>query len=301
MRLTILGSNAAIPSKGRFPTSQILEVGNAMYMIDCGEGTQIRIGDFGIKRGKISRIFISHLHGDHTFGLTPLISSYSLNDRTAPLHIHSPEGLEKVTRLQLEVSSSRVEYPLHFHVTDPTAHQCIFENDLVEVFTIPLRHRVPTNGYLFRGKRGERKIISEKIQEYNLNITQIKLAKKGKDIVLDNGKIISNNELTMSATTPKSYCFCSDTLYSEEIIPYIKGIDVLYHEATFARGMESKAIKTMHSTAYQAAMIARDAGVKKLIIGHFSTRFHDLDILLNEAREIFPNTELAIEGRVFEF
>lgn len=300
MKLTILGCNSAVPANGRFPTSQTLQVNDQIYLIDCGEGTQIRMNELHIARGKINHIFISHLHGDHVFGLIGLLTSYSLNQRKEDLHIYSPHGLQEMIEIQLKNTGSFLSYDLHFHVNDTTRSTLIFSDKNITVTTIPLVHRIPTCGFLFKEQAKPRNIIAEQIKIHNIDYQQIRAIKAGADFTTSKGQIILNADLTIAPIPPRSYAFCSDTAYSEDIIPIIKNVDLLYHETTFMSGMEVMAAKTGHSTAKQAATIAKKANAKQLICGHYSSRFKDLAPLLAEARSVFPNTELGIEGRIFE-
>lgn len=294
--LTILGVNAATPAHGRFPTCQHLQIHNHHFLIDCGEGAQMRLGDFGLPRSKINQIFISHLHGDHIFGLPGLLFSFALNDREKPLHIYSPKGLEDMVLAQL-APGGNMPFPLIFHSFSTETSTQIFENKDLSVRTIPLVHRIPTCGFLFTEKPSQKNIIPEKIKKYGLKIPQIILAKSGKDVELENGTIIKNHDLTYPDYKPRSYAFASDTIYNEAIIPIISGVDLLYHETTFCNDSKERAVTTMHSTAEQAATIANLASVEKLILGHYSSRYIELDIFHDEASAIFPNSVLGLEGK----
>ncbi len=298
--LTILGCNSAKPANGRHPTAQVLNIQEELILIDCGEGTQNRMNDFGIKRGRIKYIFISHLHGDHIFGLPGLLTSYSLNTRTEPLTIFAPSGLQEMIEVVLKNSGSILSYPIYFKVTNPEISSKIFENEVFEVYTIPLQHRVPTNGYLFREKERPRNIIPEKIQEYEIPFSQIPAIKKGEDLKLPDGITIPNEELTLSPPPPRSFAFCSDTVYNEAIIPIIDGVDLLYHEATFLHERLQRAIQTKHSTALQAAQIAQKSNAGQLIIGHFSSRYRDVTPFLEEAQSFFEKTHVAEEGKTYQ-
>lgn len=291
--LTILGSSAAIPAHGRHLSAQVLQAGGELFLIDCGEGTQIQLMDYKIKFSKINHIFISHLHGDHIFGLMGLIMTYDLMGRTAPLHIYSPKGLEDFIKTQLY---SGQRYPLYFHSSDTTVSTLLYENNYLEVYSIPLIHRDPCHGFLFVEKKKVSNIIKEKIEVYNIPYQQINKIKEGADFLTEKGELIPNIELTIPAPNPLKFAYCSDTMYSEEIIPLIKEVDLLYHEATFMQNMLEQAQKTMHSTAAQAASIAQQAQAKKLIIGHFSARYINLKPLLEEAKAVFDSTFLAEEG-----
>ena len=295
--VTILGSNSAIPAHGRFPTSQALNVSDHLYLIDCGEGTQWRLQEYSIKKSKIKEIFISHLHGDHIFGLIGLLTSYSLSGRTEPIKIFSPIGLEEIIQVQLKHIGGSLNFPLTFYVIDTLQSQQIFEDKLIEVFTIPLNHRIPTCGFLFKEKSRLLNIIPSVIETYKIPIEKIKEIKKGANFKLPDGQTISNQVLTFPQSEGRSFAFCSDTLYSESIIPIIEGVDLLYHESTFLHEALDLAEETMHSTVKQAATIAKKANVGQLIIGHYSSRYKDLKPLLDEAQSIFFNTVLGLEGK----
>ena len=297
--LTILGCNSAIPANNRFPTSQVLNVRGRLYLIDCGEGTQIRLRDNRIKRSKINQIFISHLHGDHVFGLIGVLSSYGLNGRKEPLTIYCPPHLDEIINIQLKYTGHALPYPLHFVITDTEKNQLIFEDEVVEVYSIPLIHRLPTHGFLFREKRQPDSMNPKKIKQYQIPFTDINGIKKGNDWTAPDGKIIPHSELTIPAAKPRSYAFCSDTMYNEAIIPIIKGVDLLYHESTFLHSELDYAIRTKHSTSIQAATIAKKAEVGKLVLGHYSSRYVSLDNLLDEAKSVFENSHLGLEGKRF--
>lgn len=296
--LTILGVNAATPAHGRYPTSQYLQIHNHHFLIDCGEGAQMRLSDFGLPGGKINHIFISHLHGDHIFGLPGLLFSFALNNRTKPLQIYSPNGLEEMVMAQL-MPGGEMPFPLTFHNLSTDVSTQIFENSELTVHTIPLHHRIPTCGFLFTEKPLRKNINPEKIRKYGLTIPQIILAKSGKDVVLTDGTTIKNHDLTYPPFKPRSYAFASDTLYHEAMIPKIMEVDLLYHETTFCNDAKERARTTMHSTAEQAARIAKLANADTLVTGHYSSRYIDLDIFLNEATAIFPNTVLGVEGKKY--
>jgi ribonuclease Z len=291
--LTILGANAAMPAHGRHLSAQVLDIGEELFLIDCGEGTQIRMMDLKIKKHKINQIFISHLHGDHIFGLIGLLMTFELNGRMAPLHIYSPAGLKEVIDIQL---NHEPVYPLHFHVTNPEESVLLFESKLVEVYSIPLVHRVPCHGFLFVEKPRPANMRKEKIHEYNIPFSQMPAIKAGADYTTSEGLVVPNSEITIGPLPSCKFAYCSDTMYSEDIIPIIRGVDLLYHEATFMHDLLGQANKTMHSTALQAASIAKQAKVKKLILGHFSSRYANLEPLLEEAKTVFENTNLAVEG-----
>lgn len=293
--LRILGSNAATPAHGRHLSAQVLTIGKDVFLIDCGEGTQFQMLKFQVKRNKINHIFISHLHGDHIFGLIGLLMSYELNGRANPLHIYSPVGLQAIIEIQL---NDELKFPLHFHVTDPSVSAVLFENNRIKVTSIPLIHRAPCHGFLFAEKPHPANILKEKIEAYQIPYQAISGIKNGADYILENGTLIPHEELTQVAPPPRKFAYCSDTMYSDAILPIIKGVDILYHEATFMHDLLPKAQKTMHSTAQQAASIAKQAKVKQLIIGHFSSRYDDLSPLLEEAKAVFESTTLVEEGKV---
>ncbi len=297
--LTILGCNAAIPAHNRHPSAQVLNIHDHLYLIDCGEGTQMRLSDFRIKMSRINQIFISHCHGDHFFGLIGLINSMSLAGRSEPLSVFSPLGLEKVIRCQLDLSGSVLSYPLEFIVLEVEKNEKVYENGYVEVWTVPLRHRIPTVGFLFREKQRLRNILSEKITEYEIPYASIPSIKKGENFKTKDGRIISNEELTLPPPSPRTYAYCSDTIYTESIIPCIMGVDLLFHEATFMHEQRKNARETYHSTTVQAARIAAAANAKKLVIGHYSSRYIDLQPLREEAAKVFPNTFLGLEGMTY--
>ena len=301
MNLTILGCYAATPRTLTNPTSQVLEIMNRMFLIDCGEGTQVQLRKHKIRFSRINHVFLSHLHGDHFYGLIGLISTFSLLNRKQDLHIYGPKGVKEVTLLQLKISASWTSYNLYFHELEGVEPQIVFEDEKVMVTTIPLKHRIYTNGYLFEEKPGDRKLNIEAVERNKIDTCYYNKIKGGGDITLDDGRIIPNSELTFDPAPPKKYAFCSDTIYDEGIVPLINGIDVLYHESTFLESEAHLCERTMHSTAKQAANIALKAGVKKLILGHFSTRYNDINVFREEAGSIFPDVELADDGRYFEF
>ena len=300
MKLTILGCYAATPRTITNPTSQVLEIKNRMFLIDCGEGTQVQLRKNKIKFSKINQVFISHLHGDHFFGLIGLISTFSLLGRTTDLHIYGPKGIKEIILLQLRLSNSWTNYDLYFHELESEVSETIFEDDKVVVTTIPLKHRVYTNGFLFQEKIGERKLNMDAVLNHEIESCYFQKIKNGKDITLEDGRIISNSILTFDPIQPKSYAFCSDTVYHEAIVPIIENVDVLYHESTFLESEDALALKTLHSTAKQAAQIALKANVKLLILGHYSTRYDSITVFQEEAKTIFSEVLLADDGKTFE-
>ena len=300
MKLTILGCYAATPRTITNPTSQVLEIKNRMFLIDCGEGTQVQLRKNKIKFSKINQVFISHLHGDHFFGLIGLISTFSLLGRTTDLHIYGPKGIKEIIILQLRLSNSWTNYSLYFHELESEESEVVFDDDKVLVTTIPLKHRVYTNGFLFQEKVGERKLNMDAVLNHEIESCYYQKIKNGKDITLDDGRLIANSVLTFDPIEPKSYAFCSDTVFHEDIIPIIENVDVLYHESTFLESEESLANKTLHSTAKEAAQIALKANAKQLILGHYSTRYESIDLFKEEAKTIFPEVLLAEDGKTFE-
>ncbi len=298
LNLTILGCHSATPRANAFPTSQYLEINNRHFLIDCGEGTQRQMRKYKIGFSKINHIFISHLHGDHFFGLIGLISTFGILNREKPLHIYGPKGIKEVTVLQLKLSKSWTKYDIIFHELSSKESEVIFEDEKVTVKTIPLDHRVYTNGFLFTEKPKPKKLHIDKIKQYDeIEKCDYNNLKSGKDFKLSSGEIIPNDQLTIEPDTPKSFAFCSDTSYKPDIVPIIKEVDVLYHEATFLKDREDLCEKTKHSTAEQAASIADQANVGKLIIGHYSSRYKDISEFKKEAETIFSNVELAEAGK----
>ncbi len=297
--ITILGSNSAIPAHKRHPTSQIINIRDQLYMVDCGEGTQMQLSKYKIRRSKIDHIFITHLHGDHYYGLIGLITSYHLVRRSAPLHIYGLKGVKEIIDLQLKHSKTRLLYELIFHPIDGRKHKQIFENDDIAVTTIPMNHRISCCGFLFREKRQGRKIIGEKLKEHKVPHSFIPSLRLGEDFVDSNGTVISNDQLTTHPPLTRSYACCSDTAYDENIIPMISKVNLLYHEATFGEDSKQRAKETYHSTAMQAGMLAKKAEVDHLLIGHFSAKYKDHEHLLKEAQSVFDNTSLATEGERF--
>jgi ribonuclease Z len=301
LKLTILGCYAATPRTLTNPTSQVLEIKNRLFLIDCGEGTQVQLRKNKIKFSKINHIFISHLHGDHFFGLIGTISTFALLGRTTDLHIYGPKGVKEIITLQLRLSNSWTTYDLFFHELESNESEVIFEDNKVVVKTIPLKHRVYTNGFLFQEKPGERKLNVDAVQQYNIHTAYYQKIKNGGDITLDDGTVIKNEKLSFDPIPPMSYAFCSDTVYHEAIIPIIKNVDVLYHESTFLESEAALAGKTLHSTAKEAAAIALKANAKQLVLGHYSTRYDGLERFKEEAATIFPNVLLGNDGVSFEF
>jgi len=293
--LHILGCGSALPTTRHFPTSQIVNVRDKLFMIDCGEGAQLQFRKSHLKFSRLNHIFISHLHGDHCFGLLGLISTLNLLGRTAELHIHSPKGLETLLTPMLDFFNRQMTYKVLFHEFDTKEPMQIYEDRSLTVTTIPLRHRMPCCGFLFAEKRRPNHIIREMVDFYQVPVYELNRIKNGADYVTPEGKTVSNNLLTRPSAPSRSYAYCSDTIYLPSIVEQIKGVDLLFHEATFANEDALRAKETFHTTAAQAAEIARRAEVKKLLIGHFSARYEDENVLLQEASAIFPDTQLAKE------
>ncbi len=297
-KLTILGCHSATPRSLAHTTSQFLEMNNDCFLIDCGEGTQRQLRKYKIKFSKIKHVFISHLHGDHFFGLIGLISTFNLLNRNTELHIYGPKGIKEIILLQLKLSNSWVEYPLHFHELVASESEIILDNDKVQVHTIPLQHRIYTNGFLFKEKNRARKLNMSSIGNYpEIDICDYQNLKDGKDFKCQDGSIIPNKELTYDPPRALSYAYCSDTEYTESIVPLIKEADLLYHESTFLEEHHQLALKTKHSTAKQAGTIARMSNVKKLLLGHYSSRYKSLELFLQEAHKVFEPVELAEAGK----
>ncbi len=297
--VTVLGSSSATPAYNRNPSAQLLNLNEKYYLIDCGEATQNQLNKFRIKSSRIDYIFISHLHGDHYLGLVGLLSTMHLHGRTKEIHIYGPPELKEIIDLQLKVSETVLRYQIEFHSTHTEYSEKIFESNDLIVETIVLNHRIPTTGFVFKEKQKKRKINSAKMEEYDVPLEYIPLLKNGIDYSDKYGNTIANTDLTFDPLPSKSFAYCSDTLYNENFIEQIEGVDLLYHEATFLHELIDRAVETFHTTALQAGMLAKKANVKTLMIGHFSARYKELDQLLTEAQTEFPNTVLALEGEKY--
>ena len=301
LQLTILGCHSATPRVNAHPTSQYLSINNRHFLIDCGEGTQRQMRRYKVGFSKINHIFISHLHGDHCFGLIGLISTYGILNREKELHVFGPKGIKDLIEMQLKVSQSHVKYPLVFHELSSKKSELIFEDEKVSITTIPLKHRVYTNGFLFQEKERPRNLNMNEIKKYpEIETCDYNNIKAGKDFSLKNGSILSNDQLTLVPPKPKSYAYCSDTMFKEDIVPIIQNSDLLYHESTFLSDKEDLAKKTKHSTAKQAALIAKKANVHQLVLGHYSSRYSDINLFQKEAETEFENVLLAEAGKVIE-
>ncbi len=295
----ILGSSSATPIYQRHPTAQVINFHERFFLVDCGEGTLIQMNRYKIKFHRINHIFISHLHGDHYLGLLGLISTMHLQGRSTPLHIYGPHDLKEIIDIQLKYSETALRYQLEFHATDPLSPAVLYEDEDIFISTIILSHRIPCTGFLFSEKPRLRKLKKDKLHQFNIPVTAYNDLKAGLDYVDEEGKRIPNDQLTNDPRKPRRYAFCSDTIFDERLISIVKGVDLLYHEATFLSDKADRAMETFHSTAAQAAEIAKRAGVKRLIIGHFSARYKNLYPLLDEAKAVFTETTLAIEGDRF--
>lgn len=298
--VTILGSSSATPVFNRNPTAQLLNCNEKFYLIDCGEGTQQQLIRFGFKAAKIDYIFISHLHGDHYFGLIGLLSSLHLNGRVKPMYIFGPEPLQEILALQFKHSDTHLRYELIFKSTNTEKSEVIFANNDVTVETIILNHRIPCTGFKFTEKKRLRKLLVEKLEDAKVPLEYYPLLKRGIDLELPDGKVLKNFDYTTDSAVPKSYAYCSDTLVDERYFDTIKDCDTLYHEATFLHDMIDRANETHHTTAFQAGEVAKTVGAKRLLIGHFSSRYKTLHELLIETKSVFEDTKLAIEGNTFE-
>ena len=299
MKLTILGSCSAYPTLDRFTTSQILQINGKSFLIDCGEGTQIQLRNNKIKFNSIEDIFISHLHGDHFFGLPGLILTFNLLGREKPLNIYGPRGIKNIIISLLKIGNTWTNYKLNFTELDNPNSEIIYDKNDISITTIPLYHGIYTNGFLFRKKTSVHKLLVDKALSFGIDKTQFAGIKLGKDGISGDGSIIENIKLVEPLKPDLTYAYCSDTLFNEKIIKQIKGCDLLYHESTFLKKHENFAKKTFHSTAEQAALIAKKSNVKKLILGHFSTRYKDLTLFLKESNSIFQNVDLALENKIF--
>lgn len=294
--LHILGCGSALPTTRHFATSQVVNLRDKLFMIDCGEGAQMQLRKLRLKFSRLNHIFISHLHGDHCFGLMGLISTFGLLGRTAELHIHSPKGLEELLTPMLNFFCHTLAYKVIFHEFDTRQTSVVYEDRSMTVTTIPLQHRIPCCGFLFAEKARPNHIIRDMVDFYKVPVYELNRIKNGSDYVTPEGEVIANTRLTRPSDPPRKYAYCSDTIFRPEIVKQLSGVDLLFHEATFAESELARAKETYHTTAAQAARIALEAGVRQLVIGHFSARYEDESILLKEASAVFPNTILAKEN-----
>lgn len=298
--LTVLGNNSALPAHGRYPSAQVLLAYGHPYLIDCGEGTQMRLRKYDIRFMKIDHIFISHLHGDHVYGLPGLINSFGHHGRQQDLHIYGPKGIKEFLETILRLSQSRMEFQIQYHEQSNHSKQAIHDDAYVRVYSFPLKHRILTYGYLFEQKSGERNIKTDAIREFKLDYQQIRAVKAGQDVELESGQVLRNEDLLEPPKPVFTYAYCSDTRYDPGLIPVIRNCTLLYHEATFLHIAVGKAEYSMHTTAREAGKLAAAAEVGALLIGHFSSRYDDLRPLLEEAKKEFSGTLLALEGNTYQ-
>jgi len=297
--VTILGCSSALPAFGRHPSSQLVHVAGRYFLVDCGEGAQMQLRRFGLKFQRINHIFISHLHGDHYLGLPGLLASMHLLGRTEPLHLYADEGLQQILEINNKYSHSFLKYPIHFHPHNFSEPALLFEDEKVKISSLILKHSIPCCGFVFEEKERPRKLIKEKIEELQIPIASYEDLKIGNDFISPEGAVIPNEELTTDPLPARKYAYCSDTIYNQDLLPQLQKADLIYHEATFMEAMRARADQTLHSTAKDAASIAKEANIKRLLLGHFSARYKDLNPLLEEARSIFPPTSLAQEGEKY--
>lgn len=297
--VTILGSNAAMPTLLRGTTSHLVKCKQRYILIDCGEGTQLQLRRFQIKYQRICTILISHLHGDHVFGLPGLISTMQLMGRSQGLTIFGPIGIKKLLKTQLEAGGGYFQFTIKFVELEPNSSGLIFEDKCIKIFNFPLKHRIPTHGYRIQEKPALRKLLKEKFDATGVSVAYIKKLIQGEDIVDTMGVVVKSDVITLPPNRTRAYAFCSDTAYSESILPHIEGIDLLYHESTFLDSEVDRATETYHSTAKQAAIIAQNANAKRLILGHFSSRYKDLSLFKKEAETIFKSVDIPSDGEVF--
>lgn len=294
LAVTILGNNSAVPAFDRHPTSQVVTLDGQNYLVDCGEGTQIQMIKYKIRRGKISHIFISHLHGDHYFGLVGLINSFGLLNHQQELHVFGPSPLQEIIEMQLKVAETQLCYPLHFHTIGGPA--TLVDDDKIEIKCFPTQHRIECYGFSFREKKKPRRLIIDSVKENLIPLHFYENLRNGEDFITSAGEVIRNEWVTEEAPKGKTYAFCADTRYTESIIEHIQGSDLVYHESTYLDNLRDRAEERFHSTAKQAAQIAQKAGAKRLLLGHFSSKYDTLEEFEQEAKEVFPETELALEG-----
>lgn len=293
----VLGCGSALPTVNRNPSAQLIKHRNKLFLVDCGEGTQLQLRRYKAKIQGIGHIFISHLHGDHYFGLVGLISTMQMLGRKEKLHIYSPEGLEEIIYVQLD--KEHLNFSIEFHVVERES-QVLYEDKKLIIESLPLLHRIKCFGYLFKEKQKDRKLIAEKLEEYNVPFHYRNRIKTGEDFINEKGECIKKELLSKEGEEPRSFAYCSDTIYLPKLVNYIKGVDLLYHEATFMEDQKARAKKTFHSTAKQAATIAKNANVGKLLMGHFSSRYTRETGFVDEAREVFVDSDIAEEGKVYQ-
>jgi ribonuclease Z len=295
--VTILGNNSALPAFDRHPTSQVVTLDDQLFLVDCGEGTQVQLSKYKIRWGRINYIFISHLHGDHYFGLPGFIHTMGLLNRENDLHLFAPAPLKEILEIQFKAAGSALPFKLHFYALHGEGE--LVKTDKFKVSCFLTKHRIPCWGFKFEQVKAPRKLNIEKARIHNIPAVFFDRLKAGDDFVNAQGKTIPNKLVTDEAPKPKSYAFCADTMYFEELIPKIEGTDIIYHETTYLKELAERASARFHSTTHQAATIAKKANVKRLLIGHFSSKYDKLEIFEQEAREVFPATDLALEGATY--
>lgn len=300
IKLTILGNNSALPAFGRHPTSQVVEIEDQLFLVDCGEATQIQMQRFNIRRRRINYIFISHLHGDHYFGLMGLITSMGLMGRTAPLSIFGPAALKDIIDLQLLVAATTLPYPLLFTALEADRSQILLDERHYQVTSFPVQHRIPCHGFSFTLKHPERRLLPEACKKYEIPTYFFNRLKLGADYIRKDGSIVNNEWVTERGKPDKTYVYCADTRYTEDILPFISNADAIYHESTYLDDNRDKAHERFHSTALQAATLADRARAKRLFLGHFSSKYQDLHLFYLEASKVFPNVEVTVEGTTYE-
>ncbi|HRO41192.1 MAG TPA: ribonuclease Z [Flavipsychrobacter sp.] len=300
MKVTILGNNSALPAFGRHPTAQAVSVYGKVVLFDCGEGTQIQMQRYGVKWRNMEHIFISHLHGDHYFGLPGLINSMSLLGRTLPLYVYAPQELELLIQQILKVADTTLGYPFHFHPLKKDSSELLVNNDLFSVKSFPVEHRIPCHGFLIEHKTKGRKLLPDKCREHEIPAYFYDRLKHGEDYERADGFVVKNEWVTTEGPSPKKYAYCADTVFTDSFIEHIKGADTIYHECTYLEKDSDKATARFHSTARQAAQIARLAETKQLLLGHFSSKYRELELFRDEAAEVFPNVVVTVEGSEYE-
>jgi ribonuclease Z len=300
MKLTILGSSSALPTSERYPSAHVLNAHERLFLIDCGEGTQMQLRKNRIRFGKINHIFISHLHGDHVFGLYGLLSTYSLMGRKNPVHLYAPANYQNILHSHLNDFDINLSFEIDFIPLSGKDPVLILDDKYITVTSFPLEHRIPAFGFLFREKKSERNIIKEYVSKFQISPARIRAIKKGEDFVTQEGVVLKNEDITVPPTEPLSYAYCSDTKYFKRLASFVYGVNLLYHEATFDKSKEDLARVTSHSTTTDAARTALDANVGSLIIGHFSSRYKDISFMVEEAKTVFPHTFPAIDGKSYE-
>lgn len=300
IRVTILGNNSALPAYERHPTAQVIEIREQLFLMDCGEGTQIQMQHYNVRRRRVNYVFISHLHGDHYFGLIGLVTSLALLGRTSPLYVFGPPRLKEIIDLQLDVAHSSLPFPLIFDGIEPGEQKTLVDTPGYSVSCFPVEHRIPCHGFLFTLKSQGRKIIPEKCREFEIPAAFYNQLKAGEDYTRRDGLVVKNDWVTADGPPEKRYAYCADTRYTEQFLPYIGNTDLLYHESTYLKDNKEKAFDRFHSTAEDAARIARKAGVKRLLLGHYSSRYQELDLFLEEAKIFFPDVEISVEGMTYE-